>query len=227
MKSADIVAFTKKNWKNIAFILLIGLLIFTNVKQYEQASKIVAENQKINVQYQESLKREQIYNQQIASYKDVIKQKDATIKAEKQAIEKTEAKLQNSQDEAKRLAKIILSRPNKQPEDVDKYVENCDSLAAVVPVLSDQVDTLKSQNKSLVKTMEEKSVLQDSIIKNKDAIIFDKNTLLKASIDAGNKATEQLVKTEDKYNKEKKRKSFWKKLAIGLGIAVGGAILAK
>lgn len=223
----QIKQFAIKNWKNITFILLIGLLIFTNVKQYQQSAKIVAENQKINTQYLESLKREELQNQQIASYKDVIKQKDAEIKAEKVNIEKTEAQLKSTQDEAKRLAKIITNRGDKVPIDIAKYTETCDSLAAVVPVLSDQVDTLKTQNKSLVKNMEEKSALQDSIIKKKDDIIFDKNTLLKAAVDANNKATEALVKAEDKVNQEKKRKSFWKKLAIGLGIAVGGAILAK
>jgi len=221
-------SFAIKNWKNIAFILLIGLLIFTNERQYQQSAKIVAENQKINIQYLESLKREELKNQQIASYKDEIKQKDAVIKSEKANIEKTEAQLKNTQDEAKRLAKIIINRGDKNaPIDVTKYTETCDSLAYIVPVLSDQVDTLKSQNKNLVTTMEQKSALQDSIIQKKDDIIFDKNALLKAAVDANNKATEALVKTENKYNKEKKRKSFWKKLAIGLGVGVAGVILAK
>lgn len=218
--------FIKKNWKGLVLILAIALLIFMNVRQYQQAAKIVAENQRINIEYLESLKREKIYNQEITSYKDAIKQKDAEISKGKNNIAKTEADLKISQSEAKRLAGIITKRPSDKPIDTN-FVKTCDSLAVITPILSDQVDTLKAQNKQLVGTLETKSKLQDSVISVKDKIILDKGLLLDKTVDSYNKATVQLQKTESKLNTEKKRKSFWKKLAIGLGLGVAGVFVAK
>ena len=210
-KTLEIV---KKNWKTIAFILVIGSLILFNVKQYQQASKIIAENQRVNIEYKESLKREAIYNQQIAQYKSEIAQKDSAIKAGKAEIAETKGELQVSQKEVKRLSKKILNGNTSNPDSLKTYIETCDSLATVAPILSDLVDTLQKQNDALIVTMEDKSKLQDSIIAKKDTIISEKDSILKTTLDSYNKATDKIAGFEDELNKEKKRKTFWKKAAI-------------
>ncbi len=223
-KTLEIV---KKNWKTIAFILVIGSLILFNVKQYQQASKIIAENQRVNIEYKESLKREAIYNQQIAQYKSEIAQKDSAIKAGKAEIAETKGELQVSQKEVKRLSKKILNGNTSNPDSLKTYIETCDSLATVAPILSDLVDTLQKQNDALIVTMEDKSKLQDSIIAKKDTIISEKDSILKTTLDSYNKATDKIAGFEDKLNKEKKRKTFWKKAAIVLAAVTGGIIATK
>lgn len=223
-KTLEIV---KKNWKTIAFILVIGSLILFNVKQYQQANKIIAENQRVNIEYKESLKREAIYNQQIAQYKSEIAQKDSAINATKAEIAETKGELQVSQKEVKRLSKRILNGNTTNPDSLKTYVETCDSLATVAPILSDLVDTLQKQNDALIVTMEDKSKLQDSIIAKKDTIISEKDSILKTTLDSYNKATDKIAGFEDKLNKEKKRKTFWKKAAIVLAAVTGGIIATK
>ncbi len=223
-KTLEIV---KKNWKTIAFILVIGSLILFNVKQYQQASKIIAEKQRVNIEYKESLKREAIYNQQIAQYKSEIAQKDSAIKAGKAEIAETKGELQVSQKEVKRLSKKILNGNTSNPDSLKTYIETCDSLATVAPILSDLVDTLQKQNDALIVTMEDKSKLQDSIIAKKDTIISEKDSILKTTLDSYNKATDKIAGFEDKLNKEKKRKTFWKKAAIVLAAVTGGIIATK
>lgn len=223
-KTLEIV---KKNWKTIAFILVIGSLIFFNVKQYQQANKIIAENQRVNIEYKESLKREAIYNQQIAQYKSEIAEKDSLINAGKAEIAETKGELQVSQKEVKRLSKRILNGNTINPDSLKTYVETCDSLATVAPILSDLVDTLQKQNDALIVTMEDKSKLQDSIIAKKDTIISEKDSILKTTLDSYNKATDKIAGFEDKLNKEKKRKTFWKKAAIVLAAVTGGIIATK
>ena len=223
-KTLEIV---KKNWKTIAFILVIGSLILLNVKQYQQASKIIAENQRVNIEYKESLKREAIYNQQIAQYKSEIAEKDSLINAGKAEIAETKGELQVSQKEVKRLSKKILNGNTSNPDSLKTYVETCDSLATVAPILSDLVDTLQKQNDALIVTMEDKSKLQDSIIAKKDTIISEKDSILKTTLDSYNKATDKIAGFEDKLNKEKKRKTFWKKAAIVLAAVTGGIIATK
>lgn len=223
-KTLEIV---KKNWKTIAFILVIGSLILFNVKQYQQANKIIAENQRVNIEYKESLKREAIYNQQIAQYKSEIAQKDSAIKAGKAEIAETKGELQVSQKEVKRLSKKILNGNTSNPDSLKTYIETCDSLATVAPILSDLVDTLQKQNDALIVTMEDKSKLQDSIIAKKDTIISEKDSILKTTLDSYNKATDKIAGFEDKLNKEKKRKTFWKKAAIVLAAVTGGIIATK
>lgn len=223
-KTLEIV---KKNWKTIAFILVIGSLIFFNVKQYQQANKIIAENQRVNIEYKESLKREAIYNQQIAQYKSEIAEKDSLINAGKAEIAETKGELQVSQKEVKRLSKKILNGNTSNPDSLKTYVETCDSLATVAPILSDLVDTLQKQNDALIVTMEDKSKLQDSIIAKKDTIISEKDVMLKTTLDSYNKATDKIAGFEDKLNKEKRRKSFWKKATIVLVAIVTGVIATK
>ena len=223
-KTLEIV---KKNWKTIVFILVIGSLIFFNVKQYQQANKIIAENQRVNIEYKESLKREAIYNQQIAQYKSEIAEKDSLINAGKAEIAETKGELQVSQKEVKRLSKKILNGNTSNPDSLKTYVETCDSLATVAPILSDLVDTLQKQNDALIVTMEDKSKLQDSIIAKKDTIISEKDSILKTTLDSYNKATDKIAGFEDKLNKEKKRKTFWKKAAIVLAAVTGGIIATK
>ena len=223
-KTLEIV---KKNWKTIAFILVIGSLILFNVKQYQQANKIIAENQRVNIEYKESLKREAIYNQQIAQYKSEIAEKDSLINAGKAEIAETKGELQVSQKEVKRLSKKILNGNTSNPDSLKTYVETCDSLATVAPILSDLVDTLQKQNDALIVTMEDKSKLQDSIIAKKDTIISEKDSILKTTLDSYNKATDKIAGFEDKLNKEKKRKTFWKKAAIVLAAVTGGIIATK
>jgi len=223
-KTLEIV---KKNWKTIVFILVIGSLILFNVKQYQQASKIIAENQRVNIEYKESLKREAIYNQQIAQYKSEIAEKDSLINAGKAEIAETKGELQVSQKEVKRLSKKILNGNTSNPDSLKTYVETCDSLATVAPILSDLVDTLQKQNDALIVTMEDKSKLQDSIIAKKDTIISEKDSILKTTLDSYNKATDKIAGFEDKLNKEKKRKTFWKKAAIVLAAVTGGIIATK
>lgn len=223
-KTLEIV---KKNWKTIAFILVIGSLIFFNVKQYQQANKIIAENQRVNIEYKESLKREAIYNQQIAQYKSEIAEKDSLINARKAEIAETKEELQVSQREVKRLSKRILNGNTTNPDSLKAYVETCDSLAVVAPILSDLVDTLQKQNDALIVTIEDKSKLQDSIIAKKDTIISEKDSILKTTLDSYNKATDKIAGFEDKLNKEKKRKTFWKKAAIVLAAVTGGIIATK
>ena len=223
-KTLEIV---KKNWKTIVFSLVIGSLILFNVKQYQQASKIIAENQRVNIEYKESLKREAIYNQQIAQYKSEIAEKDSLINAGKAEIAETKGELQVSQKEVKRLSKKILNGNTSNPDSLKTYVETCDSLATVAPILSDLVDTLQKQNDALIVTMEDKSKLQDSIIAKKDTIISEKDSILKTTLDSYNKATDKIAGFEDKLNKEKKRKTFWKKAAIVLAAVTGGIIATK
>jgi hypothetical protein len=227
MTKQNIIQFGKKNWKTLVFILLLGGLVLFNVKQYQQASKIIAENQRVNIEYKESLKREAIYNQQIAQYKSEIDKKDSIINAGKQEIAQTEAELQVSQKEVKRLSKKILNGNTTNPDSLKAYVNTCDSLATIAPILSNQVDTLKAQNKVLVTTMEDKSKLQDSIIAKKDIIIGEKDTLLKTALDSYNKATDKIATFESKLNKEKKRKSFWKKTSLVLTAIVVGVFATK
>lgn len=217
----------KKNWKTIVFILVIASLILFNVKQYQQASKIIAENQRVNIDYKESLKREAIYNQQIAQYKSEIAEKDSLIKVGKAEIAETKGELQVSQKEVRRLSKRILNGNTTNPDSLKAYVETCDSLAVVAPILSDLVDTLQKQNDALIVTMEDKSKLQDSIIAKKDTIISEKDVMLKTTLDSYNKATDKIAGFEDKLNKEKRRKSFWKKATIVLAAIVTGVIATK
>ena len=219
--------YIKKNWKSIAFILVIASLVLFNVKQYQSSLAIQRENVKINTQYQESLKREAIYNSQIADYKSQISKKDAEIKESESKISETEAQLQVSQTQVKKLSKRVLNSNTGNPDSLLAYIKDCDSLATIAPVLSDQVDTLKAQNKALVSTMESKSALQDSIIKNKDIIISDKNAVLAESINAYNKSVDKLVNVEKKLNKEKKRKNFWMKATIVLAAVTGGILATK
>ena len=75
--------------------------------------------------------------------------------------------------------------------------------------------------------MEDKSKLQDSIIAKKDTIISEKDSILKTTLDSYNKATDKIAGFEDKLNKEKKRKTFWKKAAIVLAAVTGGIIATK
>lgn len=217
----------KKNWKTTVFILVIGSLILFNVKQYQQASKIIAENQRVNIEYKESLKREAIYNQQIAQYKSEIAEKDSLISVSKNEIAETKGELQVSQKEVKRLSKRVLNGNTTNPDSLKTYVETCDSLATVTPILSDLVDTLQKQNDALIVTMEDKSKLQDSIIAKKDTIISEKDVMLKTTLDSYNKATDKIAGFEDKLNKEKRRKSFWKKVTIVLAAIVTGVIATK
>ena len=219
--------YAKKNWRSIALITVIALLVLFNVKQYQGSQAIVRENQEINAKYQALQQREDIYNQQIAEYKSQVQKKDSAITSEKSKVQKTEAQLEITQSDVRKLSKRILNQNTDNQVDLQDYVKNCDSLATVAPVLADQVDTLKSQNKALVTTMEEKSVLQDSIIKKKDVIITENKSLLATTVDSYNKATDKLVFTENKLNKEKKRKSFWKKTAIILAAGVTGILTLK
>jgi hypothetical protein len=223
----NITTYLKKNWKSVAFILVIAGLLLFNVKQYQASQAIVRENQKINLQYQAMLEREIIYNQQIAEYRTQISKKDSAIAVEKNKISQTEAQLQVSQGEARRLSARIKTLSTNNQEELQAYVQTCDSLSVVAPVLADQVDSLKKDNKALVTTMEEKSVLQDSIIKKKDVIISENKTLLANTVESYNKATDKLVLVENKYNKEKARKSFWKKTTIVLGLVIGGIFATK
>lgn len=224
---SNIKEIAKKNWKIIVFILVIASLILFNVKQYQQASKIIAENQRVNIEYKESLKREAIYNQQIAQYKSEIAEKDSLIKVGKAEIAETKEDLQVSQKEVKRLSKKILNGNTTNLDSLKSYVETCDSLAVVAPILSDLVDTLQKQNDALIVTMEDKSKLQDSIIAKKDTIINEKDSILKTTLDSYNKATDKIATFEDKLNKEKRRKSFWKKATIVLAAIVTGVIATK
>lgn len=223
----NIKEYAKKNWKNIVFVLVIAGLLLFNVKQYQASQAIVRENQEINLKYQALLEREVIYNQQIAEYRTQIDKKDSAIAVEKTNVQKTEAQLQVFQGETRRLSAKVKSLSTSNQEELQAYVETCDSLAVVAPILADQVDTLKSQNKALVTTMEEKSVLQDSIIKKKDVIINENKTLLANTVDSYNKATDKLVLVENKFNKEKRKKQFWQKTAIVLGLVVGGIFATK
>lgn len=217
----------KKNWKTIAFVLIISSLILFNVKQYQQANKIIAENQRVNIEYKESLKKEAIYNQQIAQYKFEIAQKDSLINVGKAEIAETKIELQGSQKEVKKLSKRVLNGNTTNLDSLKVYVETCDSLATIAPILSDLVDTLQKQNDALIVTMEDKSQLQDFIIAKKDIIISEKDSILKTTLDSYNKATDKIAGFEDKLNKEKKRKSFWKKATIILAAITGGIIATK
>lgn len=218
--------YIKKNWRSIVFVIGIALLIFFNVKQYQHSIEVVAENTKINTMYLESLKREGIYNQEISSYKKEIDEKNQLINLGKLAVDQTEQELQVSQNEAKRLSNIILNRPSKEPID-GVFVKVCDSLAAVTPILSDQVDTLKKQNKDLVHNFEDKSKAQDSIISIKDKIILDKDTTLKNTVKSHDKISKDYLTMEKKLNKTNQAKKTWVKIAIGLGLVIAGGVALK
>lgn len=219
--------YLKKNWKSITLVIAIALLILVNVRQYRTSLSIQRENEKINIEYAALKQRDSIYNQQIAQYKSDIEKKDSQISTSKQKITKTDSLLAISQGDVKRLSKKILNQNTSDPDDLKAYVATCDSLATVAPILSDQVDTLKSQNQQLVTTMEEKSAIQDSIITKKDAIISEKDVFLDKTMDSYNKSVAKLTLTEDKLAKEKKRKGFWKKVALGLGLGIIGVIATK
>lgn len=219
--------YVKKNWKNIAFITAIALLILLNVQQYRSSVSIYKENAAINAKYEGLKNTIDEANKQVAYYKDQVTQKESEIKASKEEISQTEAELKVSQANVKRLSKKILSQGEVKPEDFQAYVDNCDSLAVVAPILSDQVDTLKAQKDVLVKNFEQKSVLQDSIIKKKDGIILDQTAFLNTTMDSYNKSVEKLQVVENKLTKEKKRKGTWKKIAIGLGLGLVGIISLK
>lgn len=225
MKNVQI--YLKKNWKTVVLILIIlGLLLF-NVKQYQGSQNIVKENQKINAQYQALLEKEKIYNQEIFNYKEQISKKDSAIAFEKDKISKTETKLQVSQIEARRLSnKLKNLSSDETKEDFKDYIESCDSLSLVAPILADQVDSLKKDNKDLITSMEQKSAFQDSIIAIKDTIIKDTKVLLASSVESNNFITEKFKKVEIKYNKEKQRKTFWKKASIVLA-TVGTIFIIK
>lgn len=221
--------FLKRNWKNIAFILAIAFLIFTNVRQYKNSISIYRENQEVNLKYSALKEKISGQDQIIAQYKDQVKQKDALIDSSKNEIKETEAELAKSQSDVKRLSKKILNNNSNTitPEEFQDYAKNCDSLATVAPILSDQVDTLKSQNQVLVSTMAEKSVIQDSIVKKKDGIILDQTAFLNTTVDSYNKSVIKLNVVENKLAKEKKRRGFWQKAAIGLGLGIIGIISIK
>lgn len=223
----NVKEYIKKNWKSITFVLAIAFLILLNVRTYRQSASIYKENQKINIEYAELLKREDLHNQQIGKYKSEIDKKNAEIVTSKEKITETESLLDISQSETKRLSKIILGKKVIAPEDFKEYTEVCDSLAVIAPLLSDQVDTLKNQNKKLINTLEQKSIIQDSIIKEKNQIIFSKGDFLVKTVDSYNKSVEKLQVVENKLDKEKKRKGFWKKVAIGLAVGVTGIIAIK
>jgi len=222
-----LIKYLKTNWKSILLLLIIAGVILFNVKSYQRSQVIVRENQKINLQYEALAERETIYNQQISEYKSQISKKEFDIILEKNRLEKTEAQLQMSQDETRNISRRILSKSTDNPENLKQYVKACDSLATVAPLLADKVDTLKKQNKYLVKTMDEKSVLQDSIISKKDIIIVENKFLLSNTIKDYNKATVQLVLTEEKYNREKRRRGFWQKTAVTLALGLVGVLSVK
>lgn len=226
MNTDNIKKYAAKNWKSIALVIVLACLILFNVKQYQHSIAVVAENTKINTMYLESLKREDIYNQQIANYQKRIDEKNQLINLGKLAVEETEQELQVSQNEAKRLSRIILNRPSKQPID-EVFVKTCDSLATVAPILSDQVDTLKKQNRDLVQNLEDKSQDQDSIISIKDKIITDKQELLNSAIKSYNQSVSEYLTVEKKLNKAKKAKNFWVKATIVVGAALAGTIAIK
>lgn len=221
------LTWTKKNWKSITIFVLIAVLILVNVKQYQSSQKIIADNQRINEQYQNMLLKEITYNQQIASYQAQIAQKDSSIKASKQEIAKTEIKLSISQGQVRDLSRRILKGNKVDQDSLLAYIETCDSLATVAPVLADQVDTLKVQNQELVTTMEQKSALQDSIITKKDTIITEKQLVLDKTLKSYNNTVSEYVTLEKRFNKEKKKKSFWIKASIILAGAAGAVIATK
>ncbi len=222
----NVKEFFKKNWQAIVFILIIAGLLLFNVKQYKKSAAIVRQNIEVNAKYKALLEREVTYNKEIANYKTQVEQKTAIIALEKAKIGVTESKLQISQDEAKRLSAKIKSL-STSPEGLQEYVEVCDSLATIAPILANQVDTLKQQNKDLVKTFEEISILKDSIISKKDVIIIESKQVLKSTVEGYNKSTDQLVTTENKLNKEKSRKTFWKKATVVLALAVSILVTTK
>ena len=218
----SIITYVKTNWKSIVFVIAIAFLLLFNVKQYQASQSILMQNQKINLQYEAMLQREVIYNEQIAGYKLEIFKRDSLILSEKNRVEQTENQLSISQQEARRLSNKIRSLSTGTQEGVQEYVKTCDSLSIVAPILANQVDTLKKQNKNLVTSLESKSVLQDSIISKKDLVIKENKVTLENTLKSYNEASKKLSTVESRLNKEKKRKSFWRKLSIGLTLGILG-----
>lgn len=222
-----ILEYLKKNWRTIILILAIGLLVFFNVDTYKQSLAIYRENQRMNIEYSLLQKEDSIKNQQIINYKSSIAKKDSEITKSKQKINKTDSLLKISQNTVKTLSKRVLEAETSNPEELENYVLTCDSLAVVAPILSDQVDSLKKENLTLVSTLEEKSILQDSIINKKDELIFSKNEFINKILPEYNKATEKLQVAENKLSKEKKKRNIWTKIAIGLGVGLIGVSAIK
>lgn len=197
-----------------------------NVKQYKKSESVYQENTKINTEYAALKEKTDIYQKQIYAYENAIKSKNIEIDSSKRVIDKTESELQISQTNVKKLSKKI-SGQNKPTENLKDYIDDCDSLALIAPVLSDQVDSLKSQNRVLVSTITQKSQLQDSIIKIKDTQITERDVLLDKTVKSYNTSVAKLTTVEDKLSKEKKGKGTWKKIAIGLSTVLGGIFLIK
>lgn len=224
----EIKNYILKNLKSLIFVIIIVLLMLLNIKQYKKSVDVYQENTKINSEYAALKEKTSIYEKQIYVYENTIKSKNIEIDSSKRVISKTESELQVSQTSVKKLSKRISSQ-NKVVDsgNIKDYVNDCDSLAIVAPILSDQVDSLKSQNKVLVNTVIEKSELQDSIIKVKNIQIGERNILLDKTVKSYNTTVAKLSKTEDKLSKETKRKGTWKKIAIGLGTVIGGIFILK
>lgn len=218
-----------KNWKSLAFIITIALLILLNVRQYRESLTIYQENTKINSEYAALKDKVVIYEKQIYVYQNAIQRKNSEIDSSKKAISKTDSILQISQINVRKLSKKItdLSNNTIRPKDIQDYTDECDSLALIAPILADQVDTLKNQNTYLLNTMSEKSQLQDSIIKTKDIIISEDSTMLDKTVKSYNTSIDKLQKVESKLVKEQERKGTWKKIAIGLGVVIGGIFALK
>lgn len=223
-----VLDFIKKNWKSISFITAIAILILLNVKQYKESVTIYKERDSINIQYAVLKEKLEASEQRVTHYQSEIAKQNAQIAEAKKEIKETEKDLAVSQTKVKDLSNKIKSFSGSiPPEDFKEYSAYCDSLASVAPVLSDQVDTLKAQNQVLVKTMEEKSAKQDSIIAEKNVQLANQTRFATEAVNQVNKVTDKLKVTENKLIKEQKNKKFWRNVGIGAAAVLTGIIIAK
>jgi uncharacterized coiled-coil protein SlyX len=220
--------FVKKNWKSLSFVAAIAILILLNVKQYRESASIYRERDSINIQYAVLKEKLQASEEKVVKYQSEVAKQNAKIAEVKQEIKETEKDLAVSQDKVKSLSNKIKNAPNPiAPEDFKDYVANCDSLATVAPVLSDQVDTLKAQNHALVQSFEEKDKVKDSIIAEKNVQLANQTRFTEKAVVQVNTVTDKLQVVEKKLIKEEKNKKFWRNFGIGAAAVVTGILILK
>jgi uncharacterized protein YdcH (DUF465 family) len=197
--------------------LILGLLLGDT---YRKSRSIYRKNDEINAQYQAILKSDSSINDRIKQLEGEVSIKDKKVDSLKIINNQSNENLSKSKATANRLA--ILVRNAKLVNDIPAFETNCDSLAAIVPILSDQIDSAKVITASLISTFEQKTALKDSIIKAKDTIIFTKAQFLDKTILSYNESVGKLSDAENKLKKEKHAK---KALIIAVSALTGLLIL--
>jgi len=221
----------KKIFKNpvttaILTVIIIILFYFLN-DNYKKSKAIYKENEQIHKDYALVEAREAEANKKVIVYQSELKKRDQRIITLKAVNDKTNFDLNKSQFTANLLSdQIIALNKGKHPLDsiqVVKYTEKCDSLAQIVPILSEQIDSAQAVTAGLIKEYDTKSDIQDSIIKIKDLTFSDLKSQSDRILTAYDKSVSSLKTAEKAVRKEKTKN----KILIAAVAVLTGLIIIK